>query len=296
MGQPRCLIIGASGQLGRQLVQSFGPGYDLVTSANAHAEAGQLRIDLSDPEKTCQTIQSVAPQLILLTGAYCNVDQAEIEQELSHQINAGTPEAIARQAKETGTFLVYFSSDYLYDGQQEVYTELDPPSALNFYGQTKAAGEAAVRKQLPQQHLILRTAWLYGPDPVRKNFILRLVDQLLAKSPAVIPADQFGAPTYTEDLAAATKFLFEKGATGTFNATGPDLKGRMELARLVCQTFDLDEGLLQPKETGQLNQRAIRPLRVALNCNPLRLAGGPAFRNLQAGLQLLKEWNGACHA
>jgi len=161
---------------------------------------------------------------------------------------------------------------------------------LNIYARSKWEGEEALRKELPERHLILRTAWVYGPDPARRNFILRLIDQLMEGKGVPVPMDQWGTPTFTEDIACATRFLLEKGCAGIFHAVGPDFLSRYELAKKVCERFGLDEKLLLPKSTQGLKQPALRPLRVRLNTAKLRSLGFPPFPGIEAGLEKVKAW------
>ncbi|MBI3333605.1 MAG: SDR family oxidoreductase, partial [Candidatus Omnitrophica bacterium] len=181
-------------------------------------------------------------------------------------------------------WVVYYSTDHLFDGTRESYAESDEPHPLNLYAESKRAGEEAIRGILPQRHLILRTAWLYGPDAMRRNFVLRLVDQLRAGHAADVPEDQWGSPTQSEDLAAASLFLIERGLWGTFHAAGPDWISRASLALKICATFGLDPTRLRPVPTSSLGQAARRPLRIRLDCRKLKETGCPEFREIEAGL------------
>src|SRR5262249_29690228 len=117
---------------------------------------------------------------------------------------------------------------------------------------------------LPERHLIVRTGWVYGPDRVRRNFALRLVDNLRARRIVRVAADQFGCPTSTSDLALATRWLVDHHHTGTFHAVGPEYVDRVTLAREVCSAFDIDAGGVVPCSTSDLRQTAPRSLRVQL--------------------------------
>ena len=186
-----------------------------------------------------------------------------------------------------------FSTDHVFDGTQESYKEADSVRPLNAYARTKAESEEIVREVLPGRHLVIRTAWLYGPDTARRNFILRLVDRAMAGERIQVPTDQSGSPTYTEDVARATRFLLEHGHAGTFHATGPELMDRVSLARQVCAHFGLDEGAIVPVPTSALGQAAPRPLCVRLDCQKIETAGVSRFRGVAAGLAVLRAWHEA---
>jgi dTDP-4-dehydrorhamnose reductase len=221
----------------------------------------------------------------------CHVDRCEQEPDLCRRINVEGPAAVAEYARQEGARVVLFSTDHVFDGAQASYREPDDVRPLSVYARSKREAEDAVRRVVPEQHLIVRTGWVYGPDRQRRNFILRLIDRLRQGETVDVPADQWGCPTYTEDLARAVRFLVERQEAGTFHATGPDFIDRASLARRVCERFNLDAGRVQPKPTSALGQVAERSLRVHLDCTRLREAGAPPFRGIAAGLEALAAWS-----
>ena len=286
----RCLVIGAAGQLGQALSATLRRDYDVVEAVHRNPQPGQLVIDLEDAPRTIRTVADVQPQWILIAGAFCNVDRAETEREICVQVNADTPQAIAEYARRLGAGVVFYSSDYIFDGTQERYWETDAPAPLNVYAQSKVQGEVAIRELLPNRHLIIRTAWVYGPDDVRRNFVLRLIGDVAAGNQVRVPLDQWGSPTYAEDLARATHVLLQQGKHGTFHATGPEFVDRYTLARRICRCFGLNESLVQGVPTAQLGQLARRPLKVRLDCSRFQALGCVSLRGIDAGLDALKAW------
>jgi len=113
------------------------------------------------------------------------------------------------------------------------------------------------------------------------------VDRIREGQQVLVPADQWGSPTYTEDLARATRFLIEHGHAGTFHATGPEFVDRATLARRICAHFRLDDRYIVPKPTSELGQAARRPLRVRLDCRKLYKTGVGGFREISRGLESL---------
>jgi len=289
----RVLLIGASGQLGQALAAAFVRDHRVIPAAHRHARPGDLDLDLGDTERVMAVLNETKPDLILVAGAMCAVDRCELETEACRRINVSGPRVVAEYARDHGRFVVYYSTDHVFDGDRDLYRESDPIGPLNVYARSKADGEAALRELLPDRHLILRTSWLYGPDAQRMNFALRCVDSIRAGRSVQVPADQWGSPTYTEDLAHATRFLVERGHAGTFHATGPEFVSRSVLARKVCARFGLDEGLIVPKLTSELGQAARRPLRVRLDCTKLSETGARGFRGVDRGLETLAALDGA---
>lgn len=286
----RVLVIGAAGQLGTALAAIFARDHEVIQAVFRRPGPGQLAIDLSDPDSTRGGLAACRPDLILIAGAFCHVDRCETEWDVCRRVNVDGPRCVAEFARAYGARAVYYSTDHLFDGTTELSREDDAIHPLNKYALSKAQGEAAVREILPERHLILRTAWLYGPDPQRRNFPLRVLARVAAGDTVTVPADQWGSPTFTEDLALATRHLVERGAVGTFHATGPDFLDRAALARRICHVFGLDGRGILPKATSELGQAATRPLRVRLDCTKLAATGAPAFRGVDEGLTSLRAW------
>jgi dTDP-4-dehydrorhamnose reductase len=282
----RTLLIGASGQLGRALGRRFaGPG--LVAGSYQHSQPGDLRIDLGDADATRSALHEVGPEIILVAGAMCNVDLCEVEPDACERTNTRGPAVVAEYARTHGARVVFFSTDHVFDGTQAAYVETDAVNPLNAYARSKARAEDALRTLLPDRHVIIRTGWVYGPDPQRRNFMLRLIDRIRAGESVPVPSDQWGSPTYTDDLAVATHDLVTRRAAGTFHATGPELVTRAGLARTVCEHFGLDPARLLIQTTADLMQPARRSLRVLLDCGKLQALGLAPFRGVAEGLRSL---------
>tara|TARA_B100000029_G_scaffold510731_1_gene602911 strand:+ start:3299 stop:4324 length:1026 start_codon:yes stop_codon:yes gene_type:complete len=286
-GPERVLLIGASGQLGCALERKFSAG-TLVSASNQHGRPGDLTVDLADFEATDAVLRSVRPDVILVAGAMCHLDRCVREPELCNRINTLGPGRVAQYASENNARVVFFSTDHVFDGTKNSYVESDSVNPLNVYSRSKARTEELLQEILPQSHLIIRTGWVYGPDIQRRNFILRLIDQLSEGKTVSVPSDQWGSPTYTDDLAEATHYLLSRNAVGIFHATGPDLCDRASLANKVCREFNLDRNLVIARATDEMPQIAERSLRVLLDCSRLRGLGAPTFRSISDGIQGLK--------
>jgi dTDP-4-dehydrorhamnose reductase len=195
-GNPRILILGASGQLGHELQRSFAGLGPIVA-------AGRASVNLADEEQIRALVQRAEPDLILNAAAYTAVDRAESEPDLAYAINAEAPRILAEEAARRRALLVHYSTDYVFDGfKQEPWTEDDTPHPLNAYGAGKLAGEQAIRS-VGGRFLIFRTSWVYGPRG--KNFLLTMLRLARERELLSIVNDQFGAPTTSIELAHATR-------------------------------------------------------------------------------------------
>ena len=266
----RALIIGASGQVGSVLAAQCVRRRIEVYKADLSGQ-DSLLIDLASPATIAPVFEKARPDLVLLCSALTNVDGCEREPERARRINAEGPALAAEECRKYGSKLVYFSTEYVFDGKSGPYGEDYPVSPLSVYGRTKLEGEQAC---LAAGALSVRTTVVYNYDHSSKNFIMQLIANRRAGARMRVPSDQYSNPTYAPELAAAVLDLAEKGAAGIFNVVGPDWLNRYEFALKACEAFGFDPSFLEPKLTSELGQAAARPLQAGLLTDKLFSALG----------------------
>ncbi|WP_174907262.1 dTDP-4-dehydrorhamnose reductase [Burkholderia diffusa] len=189
------LVTGIGGQVGFALLRHL-QGLGEVVGLDRTA------LDLARPDMIREVVRTIRPTLIVNPAAYTAVDVAERERDLAMAINAAAPRALAEEAVQVGASLIHYSTDYVFDGTKaDPYVETDAPNPLNVYGQSKLAGEQAVAA-VGGRHLILRTSWVYGARG--RNFLTTMLRLAKERDELKIVADQFGAPTWSETIAALT--------------------------------------------------------------------------------------------
>ena len=202
----RVVVVGAGGQLGRQLVDAFtAKGHDVVS-------VDRSRLDLIDPAAG-EVIASLEPEIVVNAAAWTDVDGCARQPDRAMLLNGAAPGRMAVGAARAGARFVQISTNEVFDGSATAaYREDDSPSPINPYGASKLAGERAVAEAAPR-HLIVRTAWLFGPGGT--NFVTKILaaaDRAAASGdPLRVVEDEWGNPTWTPSLAAAIEVL----ATGT---------------------------------------------------------------------------------
>ncbi|WP_299488495.1 dTDP-4-dehydrorhamnose reductase [Acaryochloris sp. IP29b_bin.137] len=201
MAMPRILLLGAKGQVGHELQKTLPTIGELVA-------AGKETVNLAVPEQLHEVILSVQPDIIVNAAAYTAVDRAESDAELAYIVNQKAPTVLAEIAKTLGALLVHISTDYVFDGtHSHPYTESDVPTPQSVYGHSKWQGEEGIR-QTWDQHIILRTAWVYGSQG-KSNFVKTML-RLGAERPEVrVVDDQIGAPTWAKDIGDAIASLIQ---------------------------------------------------------------------------------------
>ncbi len=196
------LLIGSNGQVGTELQNTLSSNYKVIAVTRP-------QIDLTQADNLRQIIRQTQPEIIINAAAYTAVDKAESEPENAHLINAIAPQIIAEESQKLGSFLIHLSTDYVFNGNSNYpYQETDITNPLSVYGQTKLAGEIAIQKTCPQ-HIILRTAWVYGTYG-KSNFVKTML-RLGKERPEVrVVADQIGSPTWAKDIALTITQIIPK--------------------------------------------------------------------------------------
>lgn len=195
-------ILGANGMLGSQVER-------LLKDKNlSHLGKDSERIDITKREEVRSFAARYHVTHIINCAAYTQVDRAESEQQLAHQINAVGPENLGIIAKELGIRVVHFSTDYVFDGNgPSPYDESHHCKPLNVYGMSKWEGEKKLLAQL-EEACIIRTSWLFGLNG--KNFVETMLRLMQEKETLRIVSDQTGRPTFSHDLAEAALMLLNQ--------------------------------------------------------------------------------------
>lgn len=198
----RILLTGVNGQVGGALLP-------LLSAMGTVYAPQRHELDLTDAASIRNYIHTVKPHWILNPAAYTAVDKAESEPELAYAVNAEAPRIFGEEAARLGAAVLHFSTDYVFAGDGvDPWQENSPTGPLGVYGASKLAGEQAL-KATGAAHFIFRTSWVYGATG--KNFLLTILRFARERSELKIVADQFGAPTWSHDLARLAIHTINKG-------------------------------------------------------------------------------------
>ena len=293
-------ITGAGGVVGGKLVEQAARGgrYDRIRPLS-HAPAPDLAVewaalDLGDREAVREQARLAPPDVVVNAAAMTGVDACETRRAEARRANADAPRWLAEVCRDRGAHLLHVSTDYVFpgdDAQPGPYAEDAPSRAINYYGQSKLAGERAIAEVCgaDSPYTIVRTALVYGLGR-RANFVTWLAGELRAGRRVRIVRDQFNTPTIADDLAAVLLWLAENQRTGVYHAAGPDLVGRREWALAIARHFSLDASLIDWVTSAELAQPARRPLRSGLTCARLLAEpDAPRLRGVAGGLSEI-DW------
>lgn len=298
--RPRILLIGADGQLGWELRRTASPLGDVFATVENDSRrrnvAAEL-LDLADHGAIRRVAAEVKPHVILNAAAFTDIDQTERELAVATAINGVAPGVLAREAARYEALLVHYSTDNVFDGQLDrPYGPSDPPRPANTYGATKLQGEEAIRA-IGGAHIILRTSWLYGSRG--NNFLLTVLDLADAGRPISVVSDQFGAPTWTRSVAAATVQILAlarvagagwlRGRFGTYHLTAGGRCSWYEFAAAILERYGAGGYELAPRSTSGFPASAGRPANGVLDCAAIRRAFGVVLDDWRISLERVME-------
>jgi dTDP-4-dehydrorhamnose reductase len=279
----RVVVIGATGQLGRELVALL-PRADTVGLARD-------ALDLCDAAGVARTLAALAPELVVNTAADNRVDAAETDPAAAQAVNAEAVGALARAATAAGAFLVHTSTDYVFDGRtHRPYAEDDAPNPLGEYGRSKLAGEHLCATHA-RRHAIVRTAGVYAAGGSRGkggSFVDRVLAQARRGESLRVVDDQVSAPTWARDLAGALVRLFPRWAsgdapTGVYHVTNAGECTWFELARTALELAGVATSVT-PISSAAYGAPAARPAYSVLANARLAAIGEPPLRHWRDAL------------
>jgi dTDP-4-dehydrorhamnose reductase len=207
----RILVTGASGQLGREVVEEFASqGCEVISPT-------RQEMDFLIPEQVAEFARATQADWVVNCAAYTQVDKAESEAGDAHTINCESAGRLAAAVAEYGGSLLHVSTDFVFDGaSSRPYREDDVANPLSVYGRSKRDGELAVAAALPGA-IILRTAWVYGVHG--NNFVKTMLRLAAEREHLSVVSDQLGTPTWAKDIAHAISELIGHKASGVFHYT-----------------------------------------------------------------------------
>ncbi|PWB60047.1 MAG: dTDP-4-dehydrorhamnose reductase [Nitrosomonadales bacterium] len=194
----KILLLGKDGQVGWELQRSLAPLGEVIAM-------GRQEANLEDLDSLRASIRRHRPDIIVNAAAHTAVDKAESEPEKAHRINAEAMGVMAEEASQLNAWLVHYSTDYVFDGEETApYSEDDQTNPLSVYGRTKLEGEQLIRKR-HARHLIFRTSWVYAARG--GNFAKTMLRLAKERDELKVIADQHGAPTSAEFIADVTALV-----------------------------------------------------------------------------------------
>lgn len=275
------LITGANGLLGSFLVpELIKHGYDVIATGKGASRLpltsgpGKLDyqvLDITDAMQVEKIISNARPDIIIHAAALTQADYCETHMAACWDVNVTATRFIIAAAKKAAAFLIYVSTDFIFDGKSGPYVESDQPAPVNYYGCSKMVAEKAVMES-GLTWSIARTVLVYGNSASvsRSNIITWAAEKLQKGEKIRVVNDQYRTPTFTGDLAKGIRLIAEKKATGIFHLSGKDLLTPYDMAIATAEYLHLDKNLIDKVDAAVFSQPAARPLKTGFNIEKAR--------------------------
>jgi dTDP-4-dehydrorhamnose reductase len=274
-------VIGASGQLGNDIVQAFKSNGDEIFPVS-HSE-----MELSDLDSISNGLKKLEPQFIVNTAAMHHVENCEREPQKAFAVNGIGAKNLALVARDMGSILMHVSTDYVFDGgKRSPYEESDAPRPLNVYGNTKLSGEYFVRSITPK-HFVLRVSAIYGKNPCRAKGGLNFVELMLKlakeRDELRVVDSEVVSPTSTVEIARQIVVLSRSDKYGLYHATAEGSCSWYAFAREIFSLTNTKVNL-QIAKPGEFPAKVTRPEYSVLENHALKSDGLNVFKPWQEGL------------
>lgn len=250
------VIFGSDGQLAKALQAQFS------NKDKAFVVFNKKQCDITNYLQLKEVFAAYKPKIVINAAAYNLVDECEVDFAEGFKINALSVDQMAFLSKQFGSFLVHFSTDYVFDGTKiGLYNENDNTNPLNEYGKSKLLGERLVAES-GCNYLIFRTSWVYGNG--KNNFISKLINWCKNSEILKVAYNEFSIPSSAYDIAYLTSLSLDKGLNGLYHLVNSGFCSRFEWATFVLSKLKIEK-FVYPVDRQVFNLKANRPFFSAMS-------------------------------
>ena len=280
----KILITGSDGQLGKEWCKYLKK----IGAEPVCFNSDDLNITYEESIET--VLNKEDPDVIINCAAYTAVDKAEENRKQANLVNHIAVRNLADACRKRGIKLVHFSTDYIFPGDAtdkekfpEGYSENSDTAPINYYGQTKLDGERALENS-GCDYLLIRVSWLCGR--FGNNFLKTMLKLADEKSILRVVGDQWGSPTFAENVVKNTHFLLEKGLSGTYHITSKGMTNWAGFARKIFECADTNVEV-HAIPTSEYPTEAVRPKFSKLNTQKIENVEGVDLIHWEEGTENL---------
>ncbi len=281
------LVTGLTGLIGSRIKHVLSSQYEFENLSRSEG------VDISDLNSVKEKIASSDASYVVHLAGKTNVDECEGEKDSKEigsawDVNVEGTRNIVKACEETGKRLIYFSTDLVFDGTQESYSEEDTPNPINFYGRSKYEGEKVVTScSVPW--VIIRPSYPYTFTGEKKDFVRAMLSRLQNNESITAVSDQIITPTLIDDIAHSLDTLIKTQSTGIFHVNGSDSHSPFSVAQQIAEVFELDSSLISPTTRKEFfSGRAARPYKLVMKNDKITKLG-VKMKSLTEGLLDIKE-------
>jgi len=291
MAKKKIFITGGSGLLGSNLAYILRENHEVYATYNTHyvsiPNVTFMQIDLTD-EICSSKIASINPDCIIHCAALTNIDQCETDPDRAYLYNVTASKYIAQAAQQISAYLMYVSTDAVYNGFSGPYSEDDETQPINVYGKTKLEAEKMIG-ELQQRSCIVRTNF-YGWNKINKFSLAEWVIDRLSNN-GTLPGftNVVFNPLFVNTVADILMSLYSQEYTGIVNVGSSEICSKYEFAQKIADVFNFDKSLIQPVSVEDVNLKAPRSKDLSLNVTRLENLLGIRLPDTLEGLNAMKQ-------
>ena len=254
------LVTGSAGLVGRQVVKDLSETHEVFSCYNkSKPEHGNIiKMDLLNHEMISNVMSEKKPDVVIHLGAMTAVDLCDTQQDNALKINSQATEILAKECSKINSFMVYVSTDYVFNGNSGLYKENDTTDPLGFYAKSKLLGEKSIQN-FSSDWCIARTSSIFGLHPTKKSFPIWVIENLKKQKQIDVLSDQFTSPTYVPNLSKMLIEISERHLNGIFHVAGATKISRYEMASIISDKLNFNEKLLRKILINELKLEAPRP-------------------------------------
>ncbi len=278
----RIVVNGSAGQLAGDIM-------DVLREQGDEVLGFDLELDITDYGTVMREIPSLAPDLVINAAAHVDADAAESNPEISYRVNFTGTQNLTLACLEAGCPLVFFSSDYVFDGTKGgAYNEFDAVNPQGVYGRAKVGAERYIQSVL-SRYYIFRCQWLFGQYG-KRNFVKSILRNAREKGELSVVTNEVGSPSYCRDIAEMVVEVAKSGRYGLYHTTNSGFCSRFDFAREILEVAGMGDVPVKPISYSDLNLPCPRPPYSPLENLNRKLQGFPPGRHYRDGLAEYVKW------
>lgn len=290
-------ITGANGLLGQKLIKQLVEEGQFQVFASGRGGCRlpgdgfeYITLDIEKKEEVNQVFDEYQPDIVIHGAAMTQVDDCELNQDACYRANVTATENLIQASERYNSHFIFVSTDFIFSGEKGPLDELEEPSPVNYYGETKLIGEQVLQKS-KLNWAIARTVLVYGiaHDMSRSNIILWVKKSLETGKQLQVVDDQFRTPTLAEDLAAGCILIAKQKAEGIYNISGEDFLTPYEMAIMTAEYFGLDQSLITRSDSSTFTQPAKRPPKTGFIVEKAKRELGFQPKTFRTGIAILAK-------
>jgi len=265
------LVTGSAGLIGNRIVSDLEKSGEIVYSCynNMKPVYGiPNKLNLLNLDDVHKIFKKFQPDVIIHCAALTDVEKCEVDPELANSINVKATEIITKEAEKLDSYLMYISTDYVFDGKKGFYKETDLTNPLNQYGKTKLIGEKIIENKISKWSII-RTSTPFDVHSYKKTFPVWVFENLKNNKKINILEDQFTSPTYVPNLSKMILEIITRNLEGLFHLSCSNKISRFKFAKMIATKLNLDLSLLNPVSINDMPWKAMRPLDSSLDTSKI---------------------------